>query len=184
MEIPKTLTGNRLIAALILLAILGIGWRLMPHIPNFAPIGAIALLAGTLLPKKHTILLLLCIMLITDTALGFYLGFEWTWLSLALVIPIGLAVRKLPLLAKSSVGALGASLVFFIVSNFGVWLTSGMYPPTMTGLISCYFMAIPFFGATLASNFAFSTALFGISSYLQSYRSANRRMVEVATCKN
>lgn len=168
MEIPKTLVGKRLLLALALLAIFGIGWRLIPHIPNFAPVGAIALLAGSLLSKKHSLLLLLAVMFITDAVIGFYTGFMWTWLSLALVIPIGVAISKLSLITKASLGTISASLVFFIVSNFGVWLTSGMYPPSTAGLISCYILALPFFWPTLASNFLFSSVLLSLASYVQS----------------
>lgn len=172
MEVPKTITGRRLLLALGLLALLGIGWRLMPHLPNFAPIGAITLLTGTLLTKRHSLLLLLGIMFVTDTLIGFYTGFLWTWAGLALAIPIGWAIRKLPYATKTTIGALSASLVFFVVSNFGVWLTSGMYPPTAAGLISCFVLALPFLGTTLASNVLFGAVLLGLVHYFCQMRTS------------
>ncbi len=165
MEVPEALTGRKVLIIALLLVVIGICWRLIPHFPNFAPIGAIALTAGTLLSKRHALLLVLAVMLITDSIIGFYSGFVWTWLGLALIIPIGHGVKKLPFTSKTMVGALGASIVFFIVSNFGVWLTSGMYAPTVAGLINCYVMAIPFFGNTLVSDFLFSAALLGFAYY-------------------
>lgn len=172
MEISKTLTDNKLLVAIIAMVTLGVFWRLMPHVPNFAPIGAIALTAGTLLSKKQSALLLFAIMLITDSAIGFYAGFEWTWLALAFVIPLGSAIKRLPFAAKTSLGAISASLVFFVISNFGVWLTSGMYQLSFSGLVKTYVMALPFFGNTLISDFVFSSALFGLAIYLQSTKQA------------
>ena len=57
--------------------------------------------------------------------------------------------------------SIGVGVVFFIVSNFGVWLGGTMYPMTFEGLVTCYVAAIPFFRATLTSNILFSFILFG-----------------------
>lgn len=170
MEIPKTLTVTKIAVAIVTMAVLAISWRLMPHVPNFAPIGAIALVSGTLLSKKHSLLLVLGVMFVTDAIIGFYPGFLWTWLGVALIIPVGLAVKQLPFASKAIVGSIGSSVVFFILSNFGVWVASGMYVPTATGLITCYIMGLPFLSTTLVSDFAFSSALLGLASYLQRTR--------------
>ena len=58
--------------------------------------------------------------------------------------------------------ALGSCLIFFLVTNFGVWLGSGFYPKTTEGLIACYVAALPFFGNTLVSTVAFSGLFYGV----------------------
>jgi hypothetical protein len=52
------------------------------------------------------------------------------------------------------------SLIFFIVSNFGVWVLS--YPHTIEGLIACYTLAIPFFGYSILGDMAWSLIIFGL----------------------
>ena len=49
-----------------------------------------------------------------------------------------------------------SSLIFFIISNFGVWLSGGMYEKNIAGLINCYMMAIPFLKNTMISTVFFS----------------------------
>ena len=58
-------------------------------------------------------------------------------------------------------GTLAASVLFFCLTNFAVWMQGGLYPLTFEGLIACYVAAIPFFGNTLLGNFVFSGLLFG-----------------------
>lgn len=57
--------------------------------------------------------------------------------------------------------AVGASIIFYLLSNFGVWMGGMMYPKTFTGLIACYVAALPFFGMSLAANLIFSGVMFG-----------------------
>jgi hypothetical protein len=51
--------------------------------------------------------------------------------------------------------------MFFLLSNFHVWLGSTMYPQTLTGLLACYVAAIPFGLNMLAGNLFYSGVLFG-----------------------
>jgi hypothetical protein len=57
---------------------------------------------------------------------------------------------------------LASAAVFFIITNFAVWLEGSMYPANFSGLITCYVAAIPFFGNTLLSQLVFGAMLFGI----------------------
>lgn len=167
MEISKTINNNKLTTLLLVgIVLFGISWRLMSHVPNFAPIDAIALLGGTLLTWRRALILPLTTMIISDMVLGLYAGFEWTWLSIVLVATIGIAIKHLPLAWRISVGAIGGGAMFFIVSNFGVWLTSGMYSHTLMGIIDCYAMAIPFLRATLLSDIVFATVLLTVAEYV------------------
>jgi hypothetical protein len=60
-----------------------------------------------------------------------------------------------------------SSILFFIVTNFGVWLTGGgwFYPKTWQGLMECYTLAIPFFRNTVAGDLVYTGALFGLFEY-------------------
>jgi hypothetical protein len=61
------------------------------------------------------------------------------------------------------VGSISASVIFFAISNFGVWASQAMYTKNAIGLMTCFQAAIPFFPNTLAADLFFSSLLF--SSY-------------------
>jgi len=64
---------------------------------------------------------------------------------------------------------LGASIIFFLVSNFGTWMSGMMYPKTGAGLIACYTAAIPFFQGTFISDLVYTTVLFGSFELVKKY---------------
>lgn len=161
MEVPKIIRTHWQVLLVVSLMVFGIAWRLVPHVPNFAPIGAIALLAGMVLGWRMAIWLPISIMLVSDLVIGFYAGIEWTWISFGIIVLFAYLIRRLPTTWRLPIGALGASLLFFVVSNFGVWVASGMYAHTLSGLIDCYVMGLPFFRATLLSDLFFAVALIG-----------------------
>lgn len=160
MEISK-IVSNKLVG-FGLLFILGVGLRLLPHAPNFTAVGAIALFAGAVLSARSAILLPLMIMVVSDLIIGFYPGIVYTWLGFVLVGCFGMVFRKASLHSRILLGSLGGSVIFFIVSNFGVWQAGDLYQPTPAGLVECFVMAVPFFGATLASSLVYSSVLFGV----------------------
>jgi hypothetical protein len=63
--------------------------------------------------------------------------------------------------------SLSSSMLFFIISNFGVWISSGMYAKTWSGLIECYIMAIPFYQNSMAGDVVFCAIIFGMFQLLQ-----------------
>ncbi len=160
MEIIKT--HRTLILVAITLVAFGIIMRLVPHPVNLAPIGAIALFAGAVMPRKLSWWLPLSIMIVSDLILGTYSSMLFTWAAFLLVTLFGMGLRHKSNWLRIPVGALGASIIFFIVSNFGVWLQGQMYAPTLAGLVLCYEMALPFLRNTLIGDLAYSTLLFGI----------------------
>ncbi|MBI3193477.1 MAG: hypothetical protein HYZ34_03295 [Ignavibacteriae bacterium] len=146
--------------SLILLAALS---RLLPHLPNFTPIAALALFGGVYLDKKHTFIVPLAALFISDYFLGFYNDMIWVYASFAAIGLIGLWLRNHHGVATTIGATLFGSILFFIVTNFGVWISShGMYPQTFSGLIECYIAAIPFFRNSLLGDFAYVTAMFGL----------------------
>jgi uncharacterized membrane protein (Fun14 family) len=136
--------------------------RLVPHPPNFTPIGAMALFSGAYLGRKGLAFVApLAAMILSDAVIGFYSGFWITYLAVALIVLLGsLSLSRVSVL-RVGVAAIASSALFFLVSNFGTWALSGMYPHTIAGLSACYFAAIPFFQSTAAGDLFYATLLFG-----------------------
>ena len=136
--------------------------RLVPHPPNFSPIDAMALFSGAYLGRRWLAFAAPLIALaLSDLALGFYSGMLFQYASVVLIVMLG--ASALPRIGALRVGgaALASSGLFFAVSNFGVWLVSGMYPHTLGGLGACYAAGVPFFQNTVAGDLFYSALLFG-----------------------
>ncbi|MGD0284450.1 MAG: DUF6580 family putative transport protein [Candidatus Saccharimonadales bacterium] len=150
-----------LVIALSLIAI-GIVLRILPHPANFAPIAAISIFGGSVLPRKVAVWVPLGAMMISDAIIGFYSLMPLIWIC---YLVIALASCKWLRPANFRKGALltvSSSVFFYVVTNFGVWLTSGMYVHNWAGLVSCYSLALPFFRNTALSDIIYTAALFGI----------------------
>ena len=136
--------------------------RLLPHPPNFTPIAAIALSSAVYLDKRHAFLVPLAAMLISDYFIGFHRGMPWVYGSFLLTGLIGLWLRShkkpLPVIGAT----LASSVLFFLITNFGVWAMGTMYPKTWAGAAECYTLAIPFFQNTVVGDLAYTAALFGL----------------------
>ncbi len=147
-----------LLSAILVAAVL----RLVPHPPNFTPIGAMALFSGAYLGRRGLAFVApLGAMALSDAMLGFYSGLWITYLAVALIVVIGwLSLSRISILSVGG-AAIASSVTFFAVSNFGTWAFSGMYPHTVAGLSACYVAAIPFFQNTVAGDLFYATLLFG-----------------------
>jgi hypothetical protein len=137
--------------------------RLVPHPPNFAPVGATAVFAGRTLPRWTAIAITLGAMAVADIGLAalhgypvFTLATPFVYAGFVAQVVLGRALRRSRGGAVAA-AALGA-VVFFAVSNFGVWL-GGMYGVTAAGLAACYIAAQPFFGASLAGDVLWTIVL-------------------------
>jgi hypothetical protein len=136
--------------------------RLVPHPPNFAPIGAMALFGGACFADKRLAFAVpLAAMALSDLALGFYNQTPWVYGSFALIVCVGFRLRQRRKPLSIAAAALASSILFYVVTNFGVWLTAALYPRTAAGLVTCYVAAIPFFRNTLLGDVVYSAALFG-----------------------
>jgi hypothetical protein len=138
--------------------------RLLPHPPNFTPIGALALFAGAYANGRSAWAFPLAALLISDSLLGFYNPLVMAFVYGGFAIG-GLLGRRF-LRERRSAARIGAlaitnSIAFFVISNFGVWVV-GMYSHTWEGLAHCYVMAIPFFRNTLLGDLFYTAALFGL----------------------
>ncbi len=136
--------------------------RLIPHPPNLASITAVALFGGAyLFDKRLAFLVPMAALLLSDLILGFYSHMEIIYGSFALVVCIGLLLRKRRTPLRIAGAALTSSVLFFIITNFGVWLFESLYPKTIAGLVTCYVAAIPFFQNTLVGDALYTAVLFG-----------------------
>lgn len=169
----KTFTRLYLLSTIILLAALS---RLLPHPPNFAPITAIALFAGAMVNHRALAMIIpLSAMVISDVALeittgwGFHSELWIIYLTFMLITSMGFYLRARKSFKHIALTTFGASLVFFLVTNFAVWaLGSGaLYPHTLSGLITCYGAAIPFFGNAIFGDCFYSALLFGGFAYME-----------------
>lgn len=144
-------------------------FRLVPHPPNFTPIAAMALFGGAHFPAIGSAPAVpFGAMLLSDAILvlavyGWHgLGvMPFVYGSFALAVCLGRRIRQRPRLPLVGAAALTSALLFYLVTNLGVWLCSPMYPPTCQGLIACYTAAIPFFGNTIAGDLFYASLLFG-----------------------
>lgn len=135
--------------------------RLLPHPANFTAIAAIALFGGVYLEKRFAFVVPILAMLMSDYFIGFYSGMYWVYGSFVLIGLIGVWLKnhKKPLYILG--GTFASSILFFVVTNFGVWMTPGsMYAPTWAGLVECYVLAIPFFRNTLSGDLFFVAVMF------------------------
>ena len=148
-----------LLSAILAAAVL----RLVPHPPNFTPIGAMALFSGAYLGRKGAVALVapLAALLLSDLVLGFYHGMLTVYFSVALIVLLGAIALKRRSPLRIGGAALASSLLFFVLTNFGMWLSSGFYPLTFAGLGACFVAAIPFFQNTIAGDLFYATLLFG-----------------------
>ncbi|MDO8663683.1 MAG: hypothetical protein Q7K28_02505 [Candidatus Wildermuthbacteria bacterium] len=146
------------------LVALGVASRLLPHTANFTPVTAIALFASAYLGLRYSLAVLLAVMFATDAIIGFY---SWQIMlavygSFALSSLIGFYIQKHKRVATVFFGALGSSLIFFLITNWAVWQFSALYPHSFAGLMQSYLMAIPFFKNSLAGDMLYTGLLFGV----------------------
>jgi uncharacterized protein DUF6580 len=160
---------NFILIALVLLAVFS---RLIPHPLNFTPIGALGLFAGAYIVDKRIWLLPVCALLISDFFIGFYepIAMLFVYFGFALSALIGrLLLSEKRTSLRLGGAAFSSATVFFIVSNFGTWLSGTLYPMTLTGLTECFVMAIPFYGNTLAGDLFYTAVLFGVYEGIQAW---------------
>ena len=137
--------------------------RLLPHPPNFVPITAMALFGGMCLERKHAFIVPLAAMAISDYFIGFSTDFLWVYGSFIAIGFIGLWLRSHRGVLQTIGASVTGSILFFAVTNFGVWVSSQLeYPHTLTGLVTCYVAAIPFFRNTLLGDLIYVGVMFGL----------------------
>lgn len=149
-----------------LFVLLAVAVRFLPHPLAFTPVGAALLFFGARGPRRH-LWVPLALLAASDVILTklvyaypFSLDHFVTWGWYAAMLWFGTRLREnarpLPIVGA----ALIASISFFVVSNFAVWVVWDMYPRTLTGLMNCYAAGLPFFRRAVAGDLLFTTAMF------------------------
>lgn len=140
---------------------------------NFAPLGAMALFGAAYFGKRGAGLLWIMIAwFVSDLVLNNFIystqsefsffteGAIFIYGSIALIFVLGKLLLKKISVGRMLIGSISASVIFFMVSNFGVWVQGYLYPLTWEGLVMCYTAALPFFQNTLTGDLLYSGLLF------------------------
>jgi hypothetical protein len=159
------------------LTVLGALARVLPHLPNFSPVGSISLFAGARMRGWQAYLLPLVLMAVTDPLVGGYsAATPLIYASFLINVWIGSRLRGTENPLKIGAGVMAGSLQFFLLTNFAWLAGSSLYPHTLAGVMQCYAAAIPFYGRTLASDVIYSAALFGLHAWLTRVVVRNERV--------
>jgi hypothetical protein len=147
--------------------------RVFPHIPNFTPIAAMALAGGVYLTDKRLAFIIpLLALFISDclleatTGWGFHNTMIYVYVAFALTTCIGIYIKNKVSVQNIAAASLFSSVLFFVISNFGVWAANGMQAG-ITGLGTTYVLGIPFFGPTMVGDLFFNTILFSVFYFAQ-----------------
>ena len=157
MYYSKLFTKENLLSFFYISIILALG-RLIPHPPNFTPILAAAIVAPYIINNKWvSIAVPLTAMLIADLFIGFHPYILWVYGAIALSTLFSFALKKFGrMYIQLGFMAVLSSLIFFVVTNFAVWLVWDFYPKTFDGLILCYAAGLPFLRNTLMSTILYT----------------------------
>ena len=147
---------------ILIIIVLAAVTRLIPHPPNFTPLIAMGLFGGAYIHNRSlAVLIPIGAMFLSDLFLGFHGTVYFVYGSFLLVTILGMILIKKITIINCTVAALSSSFLFFLITNWGVWLTSSYYPKNIQGILSCYTMALPFFGNTLVGTLLYSSVMFG-----------------------
>lgn len=169
------MSRKELIILFVVLSVTAISRILIPW-NNFSPIGAIALLGGAMIGKKWLAYALpLLSLFFGDLVLSsvsplysnyiFSSSFAFVYIAFAAIVALGVYISKHLKVSNVIIMSLVASVLFFLITNFGAWMYHGMYPLTTGGLVAAYIAGIPFFTNTLISQVVFSLALYFAAHY-------------------
>lgn len=139
--------------------------RLIPHPANWTAVGALALWSSVLFRDRFVSAVVpLLVVFTSDLVIGFQETFLrpwsgamiWVYAAFVLVALLGPVLRPQKNVGRAVFGSVTASLIFFFVSNFGVWFSSGIYAPTSEGLAKCFTLALPFLSNQLAGDLVYT----------------------------
>jgi hypothetical protein len=159
----------------ILALILGAAFsRWIPHPVNVTAVTALALLGGAYVPNRALAVILPVVALwLSDLVLGFHSTMLFVYAATALIALAATFSLKSSLSpGRLAIGSVSASLFFFVVTNFGVWMMDSLYPKTAAGLAECYVMALEFLGNQVVGDLLFAAGLFAVIQALKAWKPA------------
>jgi hypothetical protein len=137
-------------------------------IPNVAPIGALALFSGAyFMDRKLAFLIPMAAMLISDIFLGFHPTILFVYAGFALTVMMGFMLRNNNNVGKTMMVTILSSLIFFFLTNFGVWAMYDFYSNNFSGLVSSYIAGIPFLRNSLLGDLFYTGLFFGAFEWMK-----------------
>lgn len=153
-----------------LIILAAVSSRFIPHPPNFTPIFAIALFGGAYYTDKRLAFVIpILAMFLSDLFIGLHSLIPFVYVSFVVIVLLGFHLQEKRSILKISAIALSGSVIFFVVTNFAVWLMGSFYPKNIEGLVTCYIAAIPFFKNSLLGDLIYTTLLFGSFELIKAY---------------
>jgi hypothetical protein len=143
-------------------------FRLLPHWPNVSPVAAMALFGGAyFVDKRLAFMVPFAALFLSDLVLGLHNSMIFVYAGFALTVAIGFMLKSRITFTRASFAVVTSSVVFFLLTNFGAWMTSALYAKTAEGLMQAFVAGIPFFQNSLLGNLVYSALIFGGYHLLQ-----------------
>lgn len=159
------------------LVIVGIITRIIPHAPNFTPEIMFALYLGVQYTRLRAILFILLMAIVADIIIGWHSVYSlfgmWTLFTYSALIIIGLCGRINILQWPKTAflcGGLLSTIGFWLWTNGGVWLYSGMYTHNLSGFFECYILALPFLNTALAGSLVWGIIIIAYEYILTGFK--------------
>ena len=151
--------------------------RIIPHPYNFTPLLAVGIFSGFYF-RQFIVGLFVTIfaMFIGDLYLGFHNTMIFTYLALIVPVALGIFIKRFKFIEVVVTGLI-SSIGFFLITNFGAWLTLDMYEKNLSGLINSYILAIPFFHNTLISTFLYLLLLKVLFEFFINKKKATKTLI-------
>ena len=143
-------------------------FRLLPHLPNVSPVAAMALFGGAYFADKRMALIVPFLALfLSDLVLGLHDTMIFVYAGFGLTVAIGFLLKDRVTVTNTAFATVFSSLLFFLLTNLGAWMTSGLYAKSAEGLMQAYVAGIPFFQNSLLGNLVFVAVIFSGYHLLQ-----------------
>ena len=153
---------NIRLSVLLLLIFAAAMYRLVPHVPNVSPLAAMALFGGVYFADRRLAFAVpFGALLLSDLVIGLHASLPFVYLAFAAMVLMGIWLNARLNLVNLAGATLASSVLFYLVTNFGSWLSHDMYPLTMEGLMQSYAAGIPFFRNTVLGDVFFVAIMFG-----------------------
>ncbi len=143
-------------------------FRLLPHLPNVSPVAAMALFGGAYFTDKRMAFLIPFVALfLSDLVLGLHNSMIFVYAGFAMTVAIGFLLKDRVTTTYTAFAMVISSVLFFLLTNFGAWMTSGIYAKSAEGLMQAYAAGIPFFQNSMLGNLVYAAVIFGGYHLLQ-----------------
>lgn len=142
---------------LIVIILIAISFKIIPHPPNFSPQIILILCLGDICSKRQIFIGVLLLTILSDSMIAFVAGYTifgtWSFYTYSAYILIAYMMyfikchtrRKLSSIKYNLIFmGITSSVFFWLWTNFGVWVFDGMYSKSWQGILECYILALPF----------------------------------------